>query len=160
MVRSKGQGATEYLVILGAVLLVAIVIIALLGWFPQVGGPGREQESAAYWKTATPFSITSFRLTNGTALLVVSNRGADKLNLTEIQFDDGAGNAYNLSTGSFTLTAGEERVIYASSFTTGNPCAYAAQGKPFEVSQVSILYNYLTYQMKQVGARPLVGRCS
>ena len=58
MVRSKGQGATEYLVILGAVLLVAMVVIALLGWFPQVGGPGRERESESYWKTANGIRLT------------------------------------------------------------------------------------------------------
>jgi len=159
MVRSKGQGATEYLVILGAVLLVAMVIISLLGWFPQVGGPGREQESASYWKTATPFSITSFRLGNGTALIVLANRGSDKLNVTEIQFDDGAGAVYNLSTGYNIFTAGEEKAIYVSTFTNGNPCAYTASGRPFEV-QVNILYNFMTYSMRQTGARPLVGKCT
>lgn len=159
MVRSKGQGATEYLVILGAVLLVAMVIIALLGWFPQVGGPGREKESEAYWKTATPFSITTARLDNGTALFMVANRGSDKLNVTEIQFDDGAGNVHNLSTGYTVFTAGEEKAIYVTGFTSGNPCTYTASGKAFEV-QVSILYNFMTYSMRQAGARPLVGKCA
>jgi len=159
MVRSKGQGATEYLVILGAVLLVAMVIIALLGWFPQVGGPGREKESQSYWMTASPFSITSFRLGNGTALLMLANRGSDKLNITEIQFDDGTGNAYNLSTGYNVFPAGEEKAIYVSGFTNGNPCVYTASGKAFEV-QVNILYTFLTYSMRQTGSRPLVGKCT
>ncbi|MFA6329358.1 MAG: hypothetical protein WCX64_01580 [Candidatus Micrarchaeia archaeon] len=160
MARSKGQGATEYLVILGAVLLVAMVIIALLGWFPQVGGPSREKESQSYWKTATPFSITTVQLGNGTALLMVANRGSDKLNITEIQFDDGSGNVRNLSTGYQLLTAGEEKAIYITGFTNGNPCVYTATGKMFEITQVNILYNFMTYSMRQTGARPLIGTCA
>ncbi len=159
MVRSKGQGATEYLVILGAVLLVAMVVIALLGWFPQVGGPGRERESESYWKTATPFSITAFKVMNGTALLVLANRGSDSLNVTEMQFVDSVGNVNNLSTGYHVFSAGEENAIYVSSFTSGNPCVYTASGKAFEV-QVNILYNFMNYSMRQTGARPLVGTCS
>ena len=160
MARSKGQGATEYLVILGAVLLVAMVIIALLGWFPQVGGPSREKESESYWSTATPFSITTVRLTNGTALLVLANRGSDKLNVTEIQFDDGAGVVRNLSTGYNVFTAGEEKAIYVPNFVNGNPCTYTATGRAFEITQVTIMYNFMTYSMRQSGARPLVSTCA
>lgn len=159
MARSKGQGATEYLVILGAVLLVAMVIIALLGWFPQVGGPSRQKQSESYWSTASPFSITTVRLSNGSALLMVANRGSDKLNLTEIQFDDGAGNVRNLSTGYYVFTAGEEKAVYVTGFTNGNPCVYTATGKLFEINQVTLLYTFMTYSMRQSGARPLVGTC-
>jgi hypothetical protein len=159
-VRSKGQGATEYLVILGAVLLVAMVIIALLGWFPQVGGPAREKESDAYWKSATPFSITSQRFDNGTVLLMVANRGSDKFNLTEIQVDDGAGNVYNLSITSTIFTAGDEKPIFVPSFTTGNPCVSTASGGSYEFAKVSLFYKMGIYPMRQTGARPLVGRCA
>lgn len=52
-----GQGATEYLVLLAVVLVIALVGIALLGFFPGTASDAQMAESRIYWQSATPISI-------------------------------------------------------------------------------------------------------
>jgi len=54
----RGQGATEYLVMLGMVLLIAMVAIAMLGFFPGTAGDAQETQSKIYWQSASPIAIT------------------------------------------------------------------------------------------------------
>jgi len=52
-----GQGATEYLVLLAVVLIVALVSVALLGFFPGMASESRIAQSEIYWKSASPIAI-------------------------------------------------------------------------------------------------------
>lgn len=52
-----GQGATEYLVLLAVVLIIALVSIALLGFFPGTAMDSQIAESQIYWQSAYPFAI-------------------------------------------------------------------------------------------------------
>ena len=51
------QGATEYLVLLAVVLIVALVSVALLGFFPGMASDAQITQSQMYWKSATPVAI-------------------------------------------------------------------------------------------------------
>jgi len=62
----RGQGSTEYLVILGAVLLVSLVIVSLLGSFPSSSSSTKEQQSKSYWAGTTPFAISTVKISNST----------------------------------------------------------------------------------------------
>jgi hypothetical protein len=53
-----GQGATEYLVLLAIVLIVALVSVALLGFFPGMASDSRIAQSQAYWRSASPIAIS------------------------------------------------------------------------------------------------------
>ena len=53
----KAQGATEYLVLLAIVLIVALVSVALLGFFPGMASDAQITQSQMYWKSATPIAI-------------------------------------------------------------------------------------------------------
>jgi hypothetical protein len=53
----RAQGATEYLVLLAVVLIVALVSIALLGFFPGISSDARLAQNDAYWRSAAPFSV-------------------------------------------------------------------------------------------------------
>ena len=53
----SGQGATEYLVLLAVVLVIALVAIALLGFFPGMASDAKMTQSEMYWKSASPISI-------------------------------------------------------------------------------------------------------
>ena len=54
----RGQGATEYLVLLAVVLIVALVSVALLGFFPGMASDARITQSQSYWRgQARPFAI-------------------------------------------------------------------------------------------------------
>jgi len=55
--KMKAQGATEYLVLLAVVLIVALVSVALLGFFPGMASDAKLAQSETYWKSATPISI-------------------------------------------------------------------------------------------------------
>lgn len=54
----RAQGATEYLVLLAVVLIIALVSVALLGFFPGAAADTQLTESQIYWRSASPLSIT------------------------------------------------------------------------------------------------------
>jgi hypothetical protein len=54
----KAQGATEYLVLLAVVLIIALVSVSLLGFFPSMASDAQETQSETYWQSASPISIT------------------------------------------------------------------------------------------------------
>ena len=90
----KAQGATEYLVLLAIVLIVALVSVALLGFFPGMATDAQRTQSEMYWKGATPIAIlegdaanynnigrgTNFTIT----YLRIRNNGPDKITITKI----------------------------------------------------------------------------
>ena len=88
----SGQGATEYLVLLSAVLIVALVSISLLGFFPGTASSAQEEESRVYWQSAAPIAIVEaaakyepnhvFPLT--LPYLRVKNTGSHPLRITKI----------------------------------------------------------------------------
>ncbi len=55
--RLRAQGATEYLVLLAVVLIIALVAIALLGFFPGTANDAQIAESEIYWRSASPIAI-------------------------------------------------------------------------------------------------------
>jgi hypothetical protein len=162
---SKGQGATEYLVILGAVLLVALVVVNLLGWFPSLGAATRDQQSRSYWSGASPFSINVLRVNNSSVTFSAANKLSDKLNLTAVDIRDGLGNNYVIMTPNQVFNSGEEIAIsnYTFNATFGNPCnaASSTAGKPFEFKIVGFTYTQGSISgIRQHGAQALSGRCS
>jgi len=55
--RLTGQGATEYLVLLAVVLIVALVSVALLGFFPGMASDAQVTQSQTYWQSAQPIAV-------------------------------------------------------------------------------------------------------
>jgi archaellin len=53
----RAQGATEYLVLLAVVLIIALVSVALLGFFPGMASDAQMTQSQTYWQSATPISV-------------------------------------------------------------------------------------------------------
>lgn len=74
----KGQGATEYLALLAAVLLIALVVLALLSFFPGLSSDAQATQSQAYWQgEASPFSIVDSNvMSDGGVVLVLQNKDA------------------------------------------------------------------------------------
>jgi len=56
----RGQGATEYLVLLAVMLIVALVSVALLGFFPGMASDAQATQSKTYWQSASPIAITEW----------------------------------------------------------------------------------------------------
>ena len=83
------QGATEYLVLLAIVLIVALVSVALLGFFPGMASDAQETQSKMYWSSASPIAITEWDVKYWTASLStpylrVRNTGAYPIRLTKL----------------------------------------------------------------------------
>ena len=56
----RAQGATEYLVLLAVVLVIALVSVALLGFFPGMASDAQETQGKIYWQGASPIAITEW----------------------------------------------------------------------------------------------------
>jgi len=84
------QGATEYLVLLAVVLIVALVSVALLGFFPGMASDAQITQSQMYWQSASPIAITESAVRADSAsgntypYLRVKNAGAYPVRLAGI----------------------------------------------------------------------------
>jgi hypothetical protein len=58
--RLKGQGSTEYLVLLAVVLIIALVSLALLSFFPGTSLDAKLTQSKMYWSSASPIAIVDW----------------------------------------------------------------------------------------------------
>ncbi len=159
MTNKKGQGSTEYLVILAVVLIVALVAVALLGFFPGLATDAQKTQSDAYWTgTATPFKIMEHKGTANTLTVVLQNSDSKKLTL--ITFAAG-GNTSNISTNGVFL--GGEKKSAQFNVTIAGLCVGSSR---YAVSGNTIYFVYdsssITGQ-KQGGdaaVKDLVGTCN
>ena len=127
-----GQGATEYLVLLAVVLIVALVSVALLGFFPGMASDAQITQSKAYWQSAQPISIiesgAGAYISSGNTYLYLrmKNNGAYPIRITGIVGSDGLSstqvNGNNCGASGWTnistliyMGPGEEKYIAAGS---------------------------------------------
>ena len=136
-----GQGATEYLVLLAVVLIVALVSVALLGFFPGMASEAQETQSKIYWQSASQVAIVEwgarYMQSPGTETYAnytvpyfkIKNNGAYTITLKKILAGNASVNsawtsgwAPSISLSSaFVLAPGEEKAIGASNFWPPNP---------------------------------------
>jgi len=118
-----GQGATEYLVLLAVVLIVALVSVALLGFFPGMASDAQITQSKAYWQSASPIQIIESdaraytAMSDYTSLYIrLRNAGAYPIRITKVMADNNqsisqvwiSGAWYNIS-DYFYMAPGEEK---------------------------------------------------
>ncbi len=84
----QGQGATEYLVILGVVLLIGLVVISLLSFFPGVATDTSITESQIYWQNAKPLRITGAANAPNGSICTGSSAGGFVLTMENVVEDD------------------------------------------------------------------------
>jgi hypothetical protein len=152
--RMRGQGATEYLVLLAVVLIIALVSIALLGFFPGLASDAKITQSNSYWRgDARPFAIIEHSISNGTVTLVMqSNEGAGVLRLTNVTVGDVS---YEGSATAFA--PGDTRTITISNYSDSTGMTSGS------VYDASVVIRYTTannVNMTQYGAKTLVGKFS
>lgn len=125
MIRMKklfvGQGATEYLVLLAVVLIIALVGIALLGFFPGTASDAQLRESEIYWDSASPIAVIEtgavYQTDNYTVgYLRLRNTGSYSITITKVLGNGGtsATQIYNGSTYAalqsyYAMAPGEEK---------------------------------------------------
>jgi hypothetical protein len=147
----KGQGATEYLVLLAVVLIIALVSIALLGFFPGMASDAKITQSASYWRgEARPVAILESSIvgSSGVGKFVIQNvdaSGTIKLNLSVNTA---------LSTASDSLAPGETKTITITDATKLAGTAGNVYDYPISITYISS--NGLA--MTQYGAKNLMGK--
>ncbi len=143
----RGQGATEYLVLLAVVLIVALVSVALLGFFPGMAGDAQATQSKTYWASASPISIIEWdaRLqastgTNVYGYIRLRNSGAYPIRITSLIGGDGlkslnfytdgstpscvpSGGSGVFNTSDYYYMAQGEEKYFGTSYVHGVPCS-------------------------------------
>jgi len=125
----RAQGATEYLVLLAVVLIVALVSVALLGFFPGMASDAQMTQSQAYWKGTSPLQIIEWDVrpyvpdsTYAGPYLRIRNAGAYPLTLTKLVAGSNSITQAGIPSGytpiSLTFAPGEEKIIgYSSTYS-------------------------------------------
>jgi len=144
----RGQGATEYLVLLAVVLIVALVSVALLGFFPGMASDARIAQSQSYWRgEARPFAILESSINGAVATFVIQNMEATSpYAITQLAVGAGTNNT------SITFGSGEVKTI-TMAYPNGT------SGATYDLS-VNITYttpNGIT-GVKQYGTKNLIGK--
>ncbi|VVB59038.1 Uncharacterised protein [Candidatus Anstonella stagnisolia] len=80
----RGQGATEYLLILGVLGLIAVVASSLLGYLPGVTGDAKKETYMAQLRSGEPFSIEDHKSVGGKLTISFANKKGNELNLTHV----------------------------------------------------------------------------
>lgn len=84
----RGQSAIEYLVILAAVIIIALIVVSVIGGFPGMTRGVSERDSASYWSDADIGIVWYFiSATPGKSMLVIRNNRVFPVNVTNITFD-------------------------------------------------------------------------
>lgn len=80
----KGQASVEYLVILAVVLIIALVVVAALGGFIDIGRQAGPQASRTYWRTAEIGLLDWVLSSGGDDTLVIKNNLDYRINVTNV----------------------------------------------------------------------------
>ena len=152
----RGQGATEYLVLLAVVLIVALVSVALLGFFPGMAADARITQSQSYWRgQARPFAITEASINAAAGSFTVQNVDATgSFILTALTINN---TAVTVTGTPLTFAAGETKVVVVTAGIAPSCSAGVVYDLP-----VSITYttpNGIT-GVKQYGTKNLIGKCT
>ena len=146
----RGQGATEYLVLLAVVLIVALVSVALLGFFPGMASDARIAQSSAYWKSVKPFSIQEHTCTGTVCTLVIHSKEASgQYTVTSLNVGGCTANATQT-----TFSPGETKIMTIGTCTSG------ISGQIYDVG-VNFTYstpNNAITGVKQYGTKNIIGK--
>ena len=160
----RGQGATEYLVILGAVLLVSIVVVSAMSSPASSQVSMKQQQSQAYWSSLSPIKVLSSKVVDNNLVLGLQNTGSSTLRLDGIlsgnvslpiypyYSGDAYGPAYcsrpndNFSEPSMTcalmIGSGEVAYVAAQGAISGTAAVVDCAGKAStEISDVRFAYS-------------------
>jgi len=145
----RAQGATEYLVLLAVVLIIALVSIMLLGYFPGMATDAKITQSNAYWRgDARPFAITETAINStGHGSFVLQNMEANgPYTITLFQ----VGSYNNSSNISFSAGESKTLVIADMGNNTGG-----------SIYDLGVTVSYTTPSgtaTKQYGSKNIVGK--
>ena len=158
--RTTGQGATEYLVLLAVILIIALVAISLLGFFPAMAADAKITQSNTYWRgEAAPIAIMEYAIdsSGNVQLILMNNDALGAVSITNISlFDPSTGDILHTESYSpaYQLSPGAQHEV---DLTTDSNLAGT------DVYQFNVKITYRSpggLRKTESGAQPLVGKYS
>ncbi len=151
MFSRRGQGTTEYLIILAIVIVIALVVVGVLGGFGSQGSVINASQSKSYWGSVQPLAVTDWLITqSGTGSTVVfKNLSPNTITLTDLNWNNSAINITDVN-----IAGGSTASVTSTSMT----CA-STTGQSFSRT---FGYTYNTADLtglKVYGNTALVGSC-
>jgi hypothetical protein len=157
----RGQGATEYLVLLAVVLIVALVSVALLGFIPGMASDVRITQSQSYWRgQARPFAILDAQISGDKGNFTMQNMEAvGSYNLTTMAINNNNLGINNSGANSVMFGPGETKIVVIYRNIDVPTCT-----PPGSIYNYNVTITYTSPSgiagMKQYSAKNLVGRCN
>ena len=145
----KGQASIEYLVILAVVIIVALVVVAVLGGFIDIGRGSSIQAAKVYWRGAE-IGILDWKISGTTATLAVRNNQDYTIKITNATIDPVGAATYDGA----SIQPGGTDILTATvpSCSAGTSYSY----------KVTFYYNNTDYGINDkvfTGARDIEGNC-
>jgi len=104
--RKRGQASSEYIIILAVVIILALVAVAVLGGFVNIGGEADDNAAKAYWRSA-PIGILNWELAaDGAVRMVIRNNLDTQVRILAVNI-----NSQNLITRHFELAMGASQEL-------------------------------------------------
>ncbi|MBI4159132.1 hypothetical protein HY500_02645 [Candidatus Woesearchaeota archaeon] len=103
----KGQTSTEYLIILGVVIVVALIVVAALGGLPGVGENASVKTSKLFWNTKALVGFKNYAVTSvGNDTFVLKNNLDSPVKLDNVKI-----NSVDVPVEDATLSPGNTMVL-------------------------------------------------
>src|SRR3989344_3264029 len=94
----KAQAATEYLIILAVVIIIALIVIGVMGGIPGLGTAGKSKVSESYW-AGQSVGVESYAIdTNGKFKFILKNNGRNSVTITRIAVGNDPAGGFGLGT--------------------------------------------------------------
>ena len=172
----KAQAATEYLIILAVVIIMALIVIGVMGGIPELGTSGRSRVSESYWGVQT-VGLEAYAIDRaGFYSLLLKNNNKKIIFLQRIQIGDAS---YPSRSGSMSIpiNTGETfKITYRGGLVPGiclaeqqpplcqiGPTNRCNTGQPYSYN-FSITYQDETGSISIISGEgntiPLIGICS
>jgi hypothetical protein len=146
----KAQGSSEYLILLAVVLIIAIVAIALIGGFVDLGAGSMETQSKQYWTgSARPFSVPDYAQQNDTFIVTLKNMEPTRIMITAISVGG------DVRVGNVSFNGGATKTVNVN-------MSRVCDAESYDFFEYDVIINYTTtndVQKSQIGEKPFVGKC-
>ncbi len=132
----KAQTATEYMIILAVIIIIALIVVGVMGGIPGLGGNTRSRAQSAYWQSAD-IGIPAFSIgaAAGAINAKIRNnlRGSITISLMNISASGSAKPILPLISSSTTFAPGETKTI-TSAAGGATICAAGSSGNSFTIN--------------------------
>ena len=145
----RGQTATEYLIILGVVIVLALVVVFVLGGFPSFGPRSERHASQIYW-SSTDIAVDDLVMDASGGFVFLRNNRPDMVTITDITVD-----GQSLDIEEKILDIGAEKKFESSAISCSTP------GESLS-NELTITYTEESTGATRVltGKQPYIGTCA